>query len=95
MRGGNWSIALVASMALNGIPLLLLLFRRIRSSPGPLALLAGAVLGGKLIELMWFAIPPAGGLAALLGLLAMAGAVSLMAGLLPLALRRRVESRSV
>lgn len=95
MRGGDWSIALVAVVALNGIPLFLLLFRRFRSSPGPLALLAGAVLGGKLIELMWFAIPPAGGLAALLGLLAMAGAVSLMAGLLPLALRRRVESRSV
>ncbi|MBV8775652.1 MAG: hypothetical protein JO258_00500, partial [Alphaproteobacteria bacterium] len=59
-----------------------------------LAGLAAAVVVGKLIELVWFAVPPEGLLAGLFGLVAVGGIACLYVGLLPMALAWRVKRRT-
>jgi len=93
-RSGIWANTMCAAAVLGGVPLLLLLFPRVRGSPRLLAWLAIAVIAGKLAELLWFAAPPRGAAAALFGLIAGAGVCCLYAGLLPLALARRTKGRT-
>lgn len=94
MRGGVWADALLVAAVLGGAPILLLLFTAVRGNAKLLAWLAGAVLAGKAIELLWFAVPPQGALAGLFGVAAMLGLGCLYAGLLPMALAWRVRRRT-
>jgi len=94
MRNGLWADALLIASILGGGPLLLLLLAPVRRSAWLLAWLAAAALVGKLIELLWFAVPPQGMLAGLFGILAVAGIACLYAGLLPLALAWRMGRRT-
>jgi hypothetical protein len=94
MRGGVWAATLLLAAVLGGVPLLLLLFSWFRSSPRRLAWIVRAVLAGKLIELLWFAVPPQGLAAELVGAGAIVGIGCLYGGLLPLAFKWRLRRRS-
>lgn len=93
-RSGIWANAMLIAAILGGVPLLMLLFGRVRRSPRALGILAATVLVGKLIELLWFAIPPNGGTAGLFGILAVGGVGCLYAALLPRALEWRIGRRA-
>jgi hypothetical protein len=91
---GGWGAEIWLMGLLGGVPLLLLLFATVRKSPRRLAVLCGAVLLSKAVEVVWLAVPPLGFAGALFGVAAVGGVGLLVAGLLPLALAARVRSRT-
>lgn len=78
---------------LGGVPLLALLFGKVRESAGWLTLLSLAVLMSELLQLAWVALPGRGGLAALAFCASAAGLGLISAALLPMALRHRIRTR--
>ncbi|WP_150293933.1 hypothetical protein [Sphingobium estronivorans] len=89
----EWEAVAWAFGLLGGIPLLALLFARIRSSLAWLKLLSVAVLFSTLLQLAWVVLPLRGATAALAFCATLTGLGLFGVALLPAALRQRIDAR--
>ena len=89
----EWEAVAWAFGLLGGVPLLALLFARVRSSLLWLKLLSIAVLLSTLLQLAWVTLPGRGALAALACCTTVAGLGLIAAALLPVAIRHRIAAR--
>lgn len=92
-RTGAWTVASVAFALLGGVPLLMLLPARVRTSPAWLARLCVAVIAGRLVEFGWLALPGTGLVGIGAYLLAVAALSIVTAIGLRSAMRYRVAAR--
>lgn len=91
--GAGWDVVASAFGLLAGVPLLALLFARVRKSASWLKALSVAVILSSLLQLAWTVLPDRGGLAVLIFCASMTGLGLVSAALLPMALRHRVRAR--
>lgn len=90
----EWEAIAWAFGLLGGVPLLALLFARVRKSATWLRLLSVAVLMSAVLQLAWIALPGRGAIAALAFCASVAGLGLIAAASLPVALRHRVRVRA-
>lgn len=89
----EWEAVAWAFGLLGGVPMLALLFARLRSDARWLRALSGAALISSVLQLAWIALPGREGPAALAFCVSVTGWTLIAAALLPAALRRRVRAR--
>lgn len=85
-----WPLFLLLSALIGGATIVALLFSVFRASSRWLLILAAATLGGKVLEVAWFALPGRGGIATLVYLAAVLGLASI--GAFRLARRREAAA---